>query len=84
MRYGRLLQDFLEPPMWASQLKPDRKHKLLLQAGFALQLLQTALWVTPMTDVLRLPVGSLPVLRGVVMLVVALLQVAAVPSLLQV
>lgn len=70
--------------MWASQLKPDRKHKLLLQAGFALQLLQTALWVTPMTDVLRLPVGSLPVLRGVVMLVVALLQVAAVPSLLQV
>jgi cytochrome c biogenesis protein CcdA len=84
IRYGRLLQAFLEPPAWAHDLKPKLTDKLVAQAGFALQLLLIPLWVTSMVDVLRLPGAGVPVLRGVVMLLAGAVQARAVPSLLQV
>lgn len=84
VRYGRLLQAFLEPPCWAQGLSPSTPDKLLVQAGFALQLLLLPLWVPSMADVLRLPAASLPLLRGTVMLLAGLLQAWAMPALLQV
>jgi hypothetical protein len=84
IRYGRLLQAFLEPPAWAHNLQPKLTDKLVTQAGFALQLLLVPLWVTSMVDVLRLPDTGAPVLRGVVMLLAGVLQARAVPCLLQV
>lgn len=84
IRYGRLLQSFLEPPAWAHNLKPKLTDKLVAQAGFALQLVLIPLWVTSMVDVLRLPGAGVPVLRGVVMLLAGALQARAAPCLLQV
>lgn len=84
VRYGRLLQAFLEPPCWALGLSPSTPDKLVVQAGFALQLLLLPLWVPSMADVLRLPAASLPLLRGTLMLLAGLLQARAMPALLQV
>lgn len=83
VRYGRLLQAFLEPPSWVQGLRPSTPDKLVVQAGFALQLLLLPLWVPSMVDVLRLPAASLPLLRGGSMLLAGLLQARAMPALLQ-
>jgi len=84
IRYGRVLQNLLEPPLWAMSLRPTPFVKLMVQGGFALQLMITPLWITTMTDVLRIPDAALSYLRGMLMLLVALLQTALVPYLLQV
>lgn len=84
IRYGRLLQSLLEPPVWAFNFRPRAAVRLMAQGGFALQLLLTLLWISATTDVLRLSAGSLAWLRGVMMLCVALIQTWTVPYLLQV
>lgn len=70
--------------MWAMTLRPTLLVKLMAQGTFALQLMITPLWITTMTDVLRIPDAALSYLRGMLMLLVALLQTALVPYLLQV
>ena len=47
IRYGRLLQQMLQPPMWATQyVEVSATSRVLAALGFALPLLMVPLWVS--------------------------------------
>ncbi|WIA08801.1 hypothetical protein OEZ86_011380 [Tetradesmus obliquus] len=84
LRYGKVLQVLLKPPLWARNFagRPSL-GRLLVQAGFLAQVALLPLWVPTLMDALRLPPGVVCYLRGGSMLLVVGLQLLALPNLAQ-
>eukprot|EP00878_Enallax_costatus_P018877 GHUV01019900.1.p1 GENE.GHUV01019900.1~~GHUV01019900.1.p1 ORF type:complete len:443 (+),score=85.54 GHUV01019900.1:505-1833(+) len=84
LRYGRVLQQLLKPPLWARNFGASNMlMRTVARTGFALQVLIVPLWITPLTDVFQLPEPTLRYIRGVTLLVAALLQGVMIPTLVQ-
>ncbi|KAF6259238.1 hypothetical protein COO60DRAFT_1513919 [Scenedesmus sp. NREL 46B-D3] len=84
LRYGRVLQALLKPPLWARNFAGQSGlMKLLVQAGFIAQVMMLPLWVAPLMDALPIPAAVVSYLRGGLMLVVVALQLLALPQLVQ-
>eukprot|EP00775_Hariotina_reticulata_P003634 gene3634-3895_t len=84
LKYGRILQQLMSPPMWAKRFCDQGwGWRLVAQLGFTVQLMLIPLWVPTMADALFLPRHAVAVVRGLMLLLAAVLQGAAMPTLVQ-
>eukprot|EP00877_Chromochloris_zofingiensis_P015204 jgi/Chrzof1/9938/Cz04g21120.t1 len=84
LRYGRLIQQALFPPMWSREYVSFTPGiKALLRLGFALPLVAVPLWVTPMTEVLLIGGAWLHWVRPLLLAGLAAVGFATITPLVQ-